>query len=83
MTRAGRGDMFDRAPWGVFLAIAILGIAIWLGIFECNYHPRVYRYNEDVTILQVGDSELDFNHLERAFGICSQTDGRNVRLWPR
>ena len=39
----------------------MLGIAIWLAIFEHNYHPRIYRYNENVMILQVGESELDFN----------------------
>ena len=42
--------------------MAIIGIITWLAIFEHNYHPRIYRYNEDVTILEVGDSELDFNH---------------------
>jgi len=54
--------MFDRPFWAVFLSIAILGTAIWLAIFEHNYHPRIYRCDEAVTILEVGDSELDFNH---------------------
>jgi len=40
-----------------------------LAIFEHNYHPRIYRHNEDVTILQVGDSELDFNHSPGSFTI--------------
>ncbi|MGB5931820.1 MAG: hypothetical protein WBH57_01970 [Anaerolineae bacterium] len=47
--------------WRVFLSIAIIGAITWLAIFEHNYHPRIYRYNEEVTILQVGDSELDLN----------------------
>jgi len=38
--------------------------------------------NEHATILQVGDSKLDFNHPEGAFSIWWQSGGRNVRLWP-
>lgn len=83
MTPGRRGDMFNRAFRAVFLVIAILGIAIWLAIFEYNYHPRLYRYNADVMILQVGDSELDFNHPAGAFSLWWQTASRNVRLWPR
>jgi len=52
-------------------------------IFEHNYHPWIYRYNQDVTILEVGDSELDFNHPEGAFSILWQSGRRNVRIWPR
>jgi hypothetical protein len=73
----------DRSFWAVFLTIAIIGTITWLAIFEHNYHPRIYRYNEDVTILQVGDSELDFNHPEGAFTIWWQSRRRNVRVWPR
>jgi len=51
----------DRPFWAVFLTIAIIGTITWLTILEHNYHPRIYRYNENVTILQVGDSELDLN----------------------
>ncbi len=40
-----------------------------MSIFDHNYHPQIYRYNEDVTILQVGDSELDFNYPKGAFSI--------------
>lgn len=50
---------------------------------EHNYHPRIYRYSEEVTILQVGDTELDFNHPERTFTIWWQSGSRNVRVWPR
>lgn len=81
--RAGDGEIFDRAFWGVFLAIAILGAAIWLSIFEHNCHLRIYRCNEDVMILQIGDGELDFNHVAGAFSIWWQSGRRNVRLWPR
>ncbi len=75
--------MFDRAFLGVFLGICILGVAIWLALFEHNYHPRIYRYSEDVIILEVRDSELDFNHPAGAFSLWWQGDRRNVRLWPR
>jgi len=49
----------DRPFWAVFLTIAIIGTITWLAIFEQNYHPRVYRYSEDVTILQVGEGNHD------------------------
>lgn len=74
--------MFDRAFCGVFLAIGILGIAIWGVTFEHNYHPRIYRYGPEVTILQVGDSELDFNHPAGGLSVWWQSERRNVRLWP-
>lgn len=75
--------MFDRPFWMVFLAIAILGIAIWLTIFQHNYHPQIYRYSADVTILEVEESELDFNHPAGTFTIPWQTGRRNGRVWPR
>ena len=50
----------------------VIGTITWLAIFEYNYRPRIYRYNEDVTILQVGESELDFNHPPGVFTICWQ-----------
>jgi hypothetical protein len=53
----------------------------FLGIFEHNYHPRIYRGNEDATILQVGDSELDFNLVDGHH--WWQNGRRNVRVWPR
>ena len=83
MTRAGRAAMFHRAFLGVFLAIAVVGVATWLAIFEHNYHPRIYRYSPEVTILQVGDSEVDFDHPEGAFSIWWQSGRRNVRVWVR
>jgi len=52
-------------------------------IFEHNYHPQIYRYNEDVTILQVGDSELNFRHAPEAFSIWWQSGRRNVGVCPR
>ena|GEM_PF-4451002 len=36
-----------------------------------------------MTILQVGESELDFNHPEGAFTIWWQSGRRNVRVCPR
>ena len=75
--------MLDRTFWAVFLAVAILGIAIWLTIFEYNYHPRIYKYSRDVIIIQVGDSELDFNHPPGAFSLWWQNGQKNVRVWPR
>lgn len=57
--------------------VEIIGCAI----LEYIYHPRIYRYSEDITILQVGDSELDFNHPRGAFSIWWQSGGRNVRVW--
>jgi len=83
MTQATGRGVLDRPFWAAFLTIAILRIAIWLAIFEHNYHPRVYRYSEGVTILRVGDSELDFNHPPGAFSICRQSERRNMRVWPR
>jgi len=71
----------DRSFWSVFLArailltIGIIGTITWLAIFEHNYHPRIYRYNDDGTILQISESALDFNHPDRLFGIW----GRIVR----
>ncbi len=41
-----------------------------MAVLEHNYHPRIYRYNEHVTIFQVGDSELDFHRSEGMFTIC-------------
>jgi len=73
----------DRSFWAAFLSIAIIGTITWLAMFEHNYHPRIYRYSEDVTILQVGDSELDFNHPEVGFSIRWQSGRRNVRVSPR
>jgi len=73
----------DRTFWAVFLSIAIIGTAIFLAITEYNYHPRIYWYSEDVTILQIGDSELDFNHPAGGFSLWWQTNRWNVRLWPR
>ena len=72
----------DRPFWVVFLTIAIIGSITWLAIFERNYQPRIYRYNEDVTIIQAGDNELDFNHPPGAFSIWWQSGKKNVRLWP-
>ena len=83
MTPAAPTDMFHGTFWAVFLAIAILGIAIWLAIFEHDFHPRIYGYNEEATILQVGGSELEFNHAEGMFTIWWQSGERNVRVWPK
>jgi hypothetical protein len=80
---AARAGIFDRPFWAVFPAIAILGITICLAIFEYNYHSLIYRYTEDVTILEVGDRELDFNHPAGTFTIPRQTGRRNMRVWPR
>jgi len=69
-----------RSFWAIFLTIAIIGTMTSLAIFEHNYHPRIYRYSEEVTILRVGDSEVDFNHPEVGFSIRWQggrTQGRN------
>jgi len=55
-------NSLDRLFWAVFLSIAMLGTTTWLAIFEHNYHPRIYRYNGEVTTIRAGDSELDFNH---------------------
>jgi len=52
----------DRPFWAVFLSIAIIGTITWLAIFEHNYHPRMHRYSKNVTILEIGESELDFNN---------------------
>ena len=41
----------DKSSWTVFLAIAIIGTITWLAILEHNYRPRIYRCNEEVTIL--------------------------------
>ncbi len=72
----------DRSFWAVFLSIVIMGAITWLAIFEHNYHPRIYRYSEDVTILQVGGSELDFNHPDGMFTIWWQSGTKSVRIWP-
>jgi hypothetical protein len=71
----------DRSFWAIFLTIAIIGAITWLAIFEHNYHPTIYRYNEEVTILQVGGSELDFNHILGAFSIWWQSGRMNVSIW--
>jgi len=73
----------DRTFWAVCFPIAIIGSITWLAIFEYNYHPRLSRYSKGVTILRVGDSELDFNHPAGTFTIPRQTGRRNVRVWPR
>ncbi|MGB5933768.1 MAG: hypothetical protein WBH57_11975 [Anaerolineae bacterium] len=73
---AARAGIFDRPFWAVFPAIAILGITICLAMFEYNYHPLIYRYTEDVTILEVGDSELDFNHPPGAFSVWWQSGSK-------
>lgn len=72
-------DMSGRAFWAVFLSIAIPGISVWLAILDHSYHPRIYRYNEDATILQISKSELDSNDLRRTFTIWWQTVKKNVR----
>jgi len=82
MAPAASADMFDRAFWAVFLAIATLGIGMSPVIFEHNYLPRIYRYNEDVAIVHMGDSEVDFNSPEGVFTIWWQSGGRNVNVWP-
>jgi len=56
-------------------AFAAVGTITWLAIFEHNYHPRIYRYSEEVTILEIGNSELDFNHPPGAFSIWWQSGG--------
>jgi len=76
-------NRFERSFWAVFLPIAIIGIITWLAIVEHSYHPRIYRYNEEVTILTVGDGELEFNHPSEAFSIWWQSGRRNVRVSPR
>jgi len=38
----------DKPFWAVFLSIAIIGAITWVAIFEHNYHPRIYRYGEEV-----------------------------------
>ena len=73
----------DRPFWAVFLTIAIIGTVTWLVIFKHNYHPRIYRHSEDVTVLQVGESELDFNHPPGAFSTWRHSGRRNVTVWPR
>ena len=58
-----RGEVkVERSFRLIFLTIAIIGSITWLAILEHNYHSRIYRYKEGVTIFQVGESELDFNH---------------------
>jgi len=64
----------DRSFWAVFLAIAIIGTITWLAIFEHNYHPRIYRYNEEVTMPQVGESELDLKHTPDKFSVSWQSE---------
>jgi len=39
----------------MFVSIPIIGTITWLAIFEHNYHPPIYRYSEEVTILRVGE----------------------------
>jgi len=73
----------DRSFWALFLSIATIGTITWLAIFEHNYQPRICRYSKEVTILEVGESELDFNHPPGAFTIWWQSGNRNMRLWPR
>ena len=70
---------------GAFLVLgfAVLGFGICLAIVENNYHPRICRYSEGVTILRVGDSELDFNHAPGVLSIWWQSGRRNMRVWPR
>ncbi len=41
---------------------------------------RVYRHNEEVTILQIGESELDFNHSVGRLSIWWQSGQKNARL---
>jgi len=72
--------MFDRPFSAIFLVIAILGIAIWLVIFEHNYHLQIYRYSADVTIPEVEESELDFNHPPGAFSVWWQSGRRHLPL---
>ena len=76
-------NSLDRLFWAAFLSIAIIGAITWLAILENNYHPRIYRYSEDVTILQVGEGELDLDHPKGLCIICWQSGRRNVRVWPR
>ncbi|MGB5932201.1 MAG: hypothetical protein WBH57_03920 [Anaerolineae bacterium] len=83
MAPAAPADMFDRAFWAVFLAIATLGIDIPLVIFEHNYLPRIYRHSKHVAIVQIGDSELEFDHREGVFTIWWQSGRRNLNVWPR
>jgi len=47
----GRGAVVSRSRefWPIILTIAIIGTITWLAIVEHNYHPRIYRYNEQVT----------------------------------
>jgi hypothetical protein len=54
MTPAEHRDVFDRTFWAVCFSIAIIGSITWLAIFEYNYHPRIYRYGEEVTIEETG-----------------------------
>jgi len=74
-----------RLPFMNPPAFAIIGTITWLAIFEYNYHPRIYRYKEDVTILQAGDGELDFNHPPGASSPTTSTTlcerQTSTRLW--
>lgn len=58
---------FDKLLWALFLAVAIIGAITGLAVFEHNYHPRIYRHSEEVTILQGGEW-VNFNH-PRGFAI--------------
>jgi len=64
------------------IVLLIIATLVWLAILEHNYHPRIYDYNGIATILQVGESELDFNHPPGIFTIWWQSERKNVRLWP-
>jgi hypothetical protein len=79
-----KGERYlDRSFWAVFLTITVIGTTTWLAIFERNYHPRIYRYTKEVMILEIGDSELDFNHPEGAFSIWWQSGRRKGELGTR
>ena len=81
--RSSQLHTLDKSFWAVFLSIVIIGTITWLVIFEHNYHLRICRYSEEVTTLQVGDSEPNFNHPPGAFSLWWQSGRRNVRVWPR
>jgi len=49
-------------------------------IFRHNYHPRIYRYGEEATMLQMGESELDFKDPGGAFNIWWQGGRRNLTV---
>lgn len=61
--------IFSRSSDRISEPIFAIGMITWLAILENSYHPWIYRCSQDVSILEVGEGELELSQPPDTFNI--------------